>query len=103
MRRYQSPRRRARETWDTRLGVFSEQYKSYCESEEGLYLAQSNIRNHMMVLRRMTAANPQAEYVTEIFTPASIDAMLTGKGNTSLQNSTRYDYLLIVKVTILVF
>ena len=97
---YQSPpRRRPRgDVWDTRIGVFTELYKDYCTSESGLYLAESNVRNHMMVLKKAVNANPSAEEITEVFTPATIEAMLIGKGNMPIQNSTRYDYLLILKV-----
>ena len=92
-------RRPVGEVWDTRLARFVEHYKDYCVNEAGLFLAHSNVRNHTMILNKAIRANPLAEDVTQIFTPSTIDAMLIGKGNVSIQNSTRYDYLLILKVS----
>ena len=89
------------ELWDTRIEPFSARYLEYCTSDMGLYLAESNIRNHAMILRKMARANPEATHITEMFTPATIDAMLTGKNDGVIQNSTRYDYLLILKVSLI--
>ena len=99
---YRSPTRHRRpvgEVWDTRVARFVEHYKNYCVNEAGLFLAHSNVRNHTMVPNKAIRANPLAEDVTQIFTPATIDAMLIGKGNVPIQNSTRYGYLLILKVS----
>ena len=52
-----------------------------------------------MILRKMAKANPHATHVTDMFTSATIDAMLTGKNDGTIQNSTRYDYLLMLKVS----
>ena len=99
-----SPRKREphvgeTDLWASRIEPFTDRYLDYCTSEMGPYLAESNIRNHAMILRKKARANPEATDVTEMFTPATIDAMLTGKNEGVIQNSTRYDYLLILKVS----
>ena len=45
----------------------------------------------------MFKASPQATHVTDGLTSATIEAMLTGKTDGPIQNSTRYDYFLILK------
>ena len=87
------------EFWDSRIGPFTEQYKDYRTSETGLYLAASNIRNHMSV-KKMQRANPDAELVTELFTPQTVDSMLLGRDGGAIENNTRYDYLLILRLAI---
>ena len=97
---YVSPRRRQPGGyWSSNIGRFAELYKEYCTDEAGLYLAESNVRNHMSILKKMERANPEADDITQLFTPQTIDAMLVGTHQTVLQNSTRYDYLLILKVS----
>ena len=89
------------ELWDTRIEPFTKKYLDYCTSESGLYLDSTNTRNHAMILRKMSKANPHATHVTDMFTAATIEAMLTGKNDGTIQNFTRYDYLFILKLTII--
>ena len=89
---------------DSRIEPFTARYLEYCTSEMGLYLAESNIHKHAMIFRKMARANTEENGVTEMFTQATFDVMLTGKNEGVIQNSTRYDFstrydLLILKVS----
>ena len=85
--------RRLTSVWDTRIKPFTDTYKTYCLEEDGAFLALSNVRNHVMIERKKSGAQPESTDVTQMFTLKTIDVLVPGEWT----NTTKY-YLVILKL-----